>query len=350
MIEIVRGQEPFGALEAEWNQLYRRARSDNPFLTHAWLSNWLASFGEEKHVALVERRGGDLAGAFVAREAERGLEAIELHTYWSEVLCDGEESLALLFEHCARQRVQRMEIHGPEESEYRERLSRGARGHFVVVAKNPWVMRSIRVGASLDDYFAARDAKIRAELRRKLRRFAEKAPRAYLVAYGGAQRVEAITVVEAIESESWKHAAGTAISSSAQAAAFYRGIFGLSPEAGAPELYALMVDDAPVAFVLGVRHMRRFYALKTSYREPWAELSPGIVLFCRLVERLAGEQRIDGIELLGRDSRWKREMATDERSFCVYELLADAVPARLYSMAHQHVRPLLARLNAKPRE
>jgi CelD/BcsL family acetyltransferase involved in cellulose biosynthesis len=349
MIEIVRGKQPFTALAPEWNDLYRRARTDNPFLTHAWLSNWLASFGEERHVALLERNGKGLTGAFVAREAERGLEAIDLHTYWSELLCDGDDSCAQMLEHCARERVQRMEIHGPEEEGYRERLARVARGHFVVVGRNPWVMRSIRVGASFDAYLAARDGKTRAELRRKLRRFAEKAPRAHVVAYGARERVEAITVVEAVESESWKHAAGTAISSSEQAANFYRGIFGLAPEAGTPELYALMVDDQPIAFVLGVRHMSRFYALKTSYREPWGDMSPGIVLFCRLIERLAEEQRIDGIELLGRDSRWKREMATDERSFCVYELLADAVPARLYSMAHQHVRPLLARFQ-KARE
>ncbi len=344
MIELVRGSEGFAAIRQEWNELYRRSGSDNPFLTHGWLANWLAAFGGEKHVALLSRSGSELKGAMVARQAGSGFSAIEAHTYWSEVLDDGEESLALLLDHCARQKAQRMEIHGPEVEWYRERLMRAASGKFVVLAKNPWVTRCIAVGASLDAYLGTRDGKTRGELRRKLRRFAERAPAAEMVCFGTDRRGEALAVIDAVERESWKHEAGTAIASDARDLAFYQGILELDTLGGTPQLYALRQQGDPIAFVFGVRHHRRFYALKTSFRQPWAELAPGLVLFCKLIAQFAAEGGVDCIELLGRDSRWKREMATEGRNFCVYELLVRDVPARIYSMAHTHVRPLIARL------
>ena len=344
MIELVRGTEGFAAIQHDWNELYRRSGSENPFLTHAWLANWLAAFGEEKHVAILSRRGGELKGGLVARQAGSGFTAIEAHTYWSEVLNDGEESLALLFDHCARQRAQRMELHGPEVASYRERLTHAAAGKFVVLAKNPWVTRCITVAASLDAYLATRDGKTRSELRRKMRRFGERAPAAEVSCYGADRRAEAIAIVEAVERQSWKLEAGTAIASSARDVAFYRGIFSLESNGGTPLLYALEQSGEPIAFVFGVRHQRRFYALKTSFREPWADLAPGLVLFCKLIALMSADGSVASIELLGRDSRWKREMATDCRNYCVYELLACDMSTRLYSMAHTHVRPLIARL------
>ena len=100
--------------------------------------------------------------------------------------------------------------------------------------------------------------------------------------------------------------------------------------------------------MLGVQHDDTFYALKTSYAEEFAALSPGQVLFQALIERCCDEEPgIARIELLGTDSRWKRELATESRAECRYEVLRPSPAGVARAVAKRYAVPLLRALDTR---
>jgi CelD/BcsL family acetyltransferase involved in cellulose biosynthesis len=72
-----------------------------------------------------------------------------------------------------------------------------------------------------------------------------------------------------------------------------------------------------------------------------AKLSPGQVLFYRVIAELCREPGIERLELLGRDARWKQELATDTVTMRTYELQRRSLRAVVAKMAEMHVLPLV---------
>jgi CelD/BcsL family acetyltransferase involved in cellulose biosynthesis len=65
-----------------------------------------------------------------------------------------------------------------------------------------------------------------------------------------------------------------------------------------------------VAFIFGLVHGGRYYALKTSFDDRYTEFSPGVVLFTRAI-RDSFERGFTRFDFLGEDSLWKHQWATD---------------------------------------
>lgn len=344
-MDLVRaGRDEFNALRSAWRDLHAAARVPHPFASDDWLANWLSAFGDDGHEVVAVREGEELVAGWLARRTRNGLTALDEHTYHSEPIHRPGAGLEALLSHLGRAGERRLDMHGPRSPSRRAELEQAASGTYLVLERFPWSMRRVDVGESLDAYLATRDAKTLAELRRKRRRFEERAPGARLVRIGREDPRRAFALVEEVERASWKFDEGTAIASAPAELAFYRGILGLDPSTGEPVVYALLDGERPLACLYGILRDRVLYALKCSYRDDAASLSPGLVLVLAIVESLSGERIASAIELLGRDSRWKREVATSEVEHCVHELSLDDVAARLHSLANRHVRPLLARL------
>ena len=333
--------DEFRSLQASWDALAGAADPGHPFATHAWLVNWLAAFGEAEHRVTVAHRGEALVGGFASALEGATLSPLEQHTYRSAPLAQGPDGLTELLSRFAQAGIREVRLHERQAPEVRKALERAAANEFLVLEKDPWVMRRIAVAAELEGFLAGRDAKVRSELRRKYRRFAEKFPSAALRVVHRDERDVASGLVEQVERDSWKFEAGSAIANSPRELQFYRGVLGLPETSGRPMVFALLDGDVPLATMIGLRYGRTFYALKTSYKEEHAPLSPGLVLLCRVLSHLGGEGQVSTVELLGRDSRWKREVATESETYCVYQLMRRDTAARLYAFARARVRPLL---------
>src|SRR5512133_75943 len=63
--------EGFRGVEDAWDEL--AVRTENPFLTHAWLHSWWSAFGDQEAIAIVLRGsdGNVQAGACMLRESDR---------------------------------------------------------------------------------------------------------------------------------------------------------------------------------------------------------------------------------------------------------------------------------------
>ncbi|MCH0543405.1 GNAT family N-acetyltransferase [Streptomyces sp. MUM 203J] len=58
-VSVCRDGERFGALAAEWQELYGRCHRATPFQSHAWLSSWWQSYGTEGRLRAVLVRAAD---------------------------------------------------------------------------------------------------------------------------------------------------------------------------------------------------------------------------------------------------------------------------------------------------
>src|SRR5262245_13518491 len=253
--------EAFLGVRYEWDSLYEASRTTNVFLTHAWLAHWLGCFGDGRQMMGLSRCDRGLVAAVAFVRVGRMLRFLEEHTYLSQMLLPQGGSPTQLLAELAREHRNHVELFGPRDPRFRERVVLGAYPHFVVVEKHPHVTRSIAV-SSLERYLESRPKKVRSEMRRKLRRFDRELPGCSLSALSCSSAWEH---VEAVESRSWKRDSGTAIVCSRAERRFYRGLFELHDAPFETRLYALVRQGEALAYVLAVLHRGQLFALKTSY-------------------------------------------------------------------------------------
>ena len=332
MIERVVDAAGFARLRTDWDALYAASGESNPFLTWEWLALWTAHLGERGFVAMLHRpRRGAPADAAVVFDGAHGDRwcSVSEHSYRAGVLHlpDVRAPLRPFLVHALghARNVRRVCLHrSPDTAEFRSELD-AALGplRFLAVDRESVASRLVDLPATYDAYLASRDKKVRSELRRKDRQLAAELPGAKLVelpaSAGGAGALALVTHVEA---DSWKAESATAIVSNPREREFYAAVFQLATPRTRGRLFSLDGAAGPIAFVIGVQHDDVFYALKTSYRQDHQQLSPGQVLFARLIERFCqAGSGVRQIELLGVDQRWKRELATahrDERTLEIH--------------------------------
>lgn len=97
---------------------------------------------------------------------------------------------------------------------------------------------------------------------------------------------ELIDFVLEIDRQSWKHAAGTSISANPEQERFYRAAFPMLARAGLLFAEVMMAGGRPAAYNFGLRKDAVYSCLKHSQAEPFAELSPGLLLNSHLVDTL----------------------------------------------------------------
>ena len=89
-----------------------------------------------------------------------------------------------------------------------------------------------------------------------------------------------------IERDSWKHAAGSAITCKPEQQQFYQHLFDASLASGLIQGLLMYLDDTPVAYNFGLVRAGYYSCLKHSNRQAHQALSPNQVLNMVLVERL----------------------------------------------------------------
>lgn len=198
------------------------------------------------------------------------------------------------------------------------------------------------------DYLGTRPSDVRSELHRKRRKIENALPGVRLSAYDGSSDVEEVFLkIADIERDSWKLNARTAIICSPDETGFYKGVLSFNEVNSRGRAFFLEHEGTPLAFVIGVVHGQRFYALKTSYKKQFSSLSPGQVLFYRLIEHFINGGGVREIELLGSDARWKQELATRERRLVNIELLEKSLSSAVYIFARRRVLPFLRNIVKK---
>jgi len=338
-----------------WQGLQQRASGGDPFTSYEWLTAWLHAFWEGKSLAflfvwrqerlvglvpLVWDAEGDLwcPGSFVL--------PVNLQTTREDILCEGDPvevmEAALAHLRSSGRPVRLALKHVRTDGVALQSLPRVLtdQGMATVVQVEP---DSPIVGLEGDweSYLRARSRRCRSEMRRK-RKAAERSGQVGWRVVSDPEGVAgAVGAVLEIERHSWKEGAGTSLTREAGVDRFFAELATLCARTGSLRVYLLELDAQPIAYAFCILHGDELYALKTSYRSDFGQLSPGVVLFGYVLQD-AFAQGYALVDLLGETSRWKREIATtcrEHRSVCVFS--SHLPRCQLCRLVEHRVRPFV---------
>ena len=362
MIQRVTTSAEFHALRDEWDALYGDSGESNLFLTHEWLDAWVSCM--ERDFAVLCRRARpdgplEAAAIFTTDHRDRWCFLSE-QSYRPAVLAlphvDTPLRAFLVHIFLTEPFVWRVMLHSCEDIPVIRRELDHTMGplRFLCLSDDESMpMHIVATDTSFADYLASRPGKVRQELRRKLRQIDRKLPGVEFAelssaSVGGARAVD---MIAQIEEHSWKADAHTAVISHQRDRNFYARVFEIATARSRGRLFYLATPDGPIAYVLGVQHDGVFYALKTSYDANYKRHAPGQVLFGHLIRRFCErEPGVRTIELLGRDSRWKRELATSTRQERNFELLRPDPVGVAYAVAQGRLRLVIREAQHTTRE
>jgi len=149
----------------------------------------------------------------------------------------------------------------------------------------------IRMQESWGQHFASLPKKLRSTIRNGEKRLRERGTLAYRECRSLQEAHDFSAAVALIERDSWKDAAGTSIAANPLHEAFHHAMVIRAAESGFFSGHLLLLDDCPIAYVMGLLYNGVFLDLKESYKNSLRESSPGHVLknfvFNRLYEHNA---------------------------------------------------------------
>lgn len=350
------------ALGGEWGDLASRAERPSFFSTWEWTQAWLESFqGSRRLVLLLVRSGGRLVGVVPLLEGRgrwlRGKPGLELavnkHSPSAGLLCEGDPLpvLAAALDHLLRTRG-RTGIYcplvlaaSPVAAAIREL---GRSGRLKVLEKESRCSHRIRIETSWEGYLATRSKHAQKEWRRKRRRLAEAGEVEMRLVASPDALPRALDDVLAIESHSWKHDSGTSFLRESGVESFYSRLAEVCAARGWLRLHLLYLDGRPAAHCYAVVYGNELLALKTSFDQRLAHLSPGLALMLSLCENAFGDG-LAAVDLLGHSDRWKTEMANEDHPHV--DLCAFArghLACEVSALVEERIKPALRRRLPRP--
>lgn len=173
----------------------------------------------------------------------------------------------------------------------------------------------IPLEGTFQEYWAAREDRLRKNNDRLRRRMAEKGLNLEFVVIRDPAGVEdAIREFGRIESKGWKAEGGTAMGADDAQGRFYRAVLEYFCERNEGVIYQLRVNGQPVATDLCLIREDMFIVLRTTYDEEWKLYAPGVLLREDIVRSLYAEGLVRDYEFYGPlmeyQLRWTRDTRT----------------------------------------
>ena len=323
--------------EAEWSTLAAEGIGADFFQTPEWVMAWLGCFWQDKPIAfLFVRDGQSLVGlAPLLRDDAGALSCssslafpVNPHAKRADFLhtVDRRALLETVFEYLLQTRgsIRLALSHERTKAEDLATMQLAAQDQrLAVLVRDDGASPIIRVSGDWDDYLRSRSSHFRREQARKCKKLEGAWNVRWTTARTAKEWERAMTDVLVIERNSWKDRAGTSFLTEDGVASFYSNLARRCASRQWLRLHLLYLDDRPVAHIYGLVYKGEFYAVKTTYDEAYRSWSPGLVLF-QYVIRQALQDGVSVFDLLGEESRWKREIANDSRQYahlCVYSTM-----------------------------
>lgn len=304
-------------LRTAWNELVR-AQKYGPAQTFEWLSTlWeVNSKGRQLLLLAVSDDAGftGIAPLICESEQRKGVQANVLKMLSSFHALHGtpfllgrrqEETMNALLEHLKRRRwalwFSCSQI-GDERQEVflRALANQGYRFSTTPTERSPYQ----QLQETWDEKLKSLQPRFRTALRSREKRLREKGAVELRFLDSPGEWEQGLSAIREIEEDSWKVAAGTAITVQDFQWEFYKRYAPIAAEAATLRIPVLFLDREPIAYDYALCADGVYYLLKTSYKNKWHDLYPGFVLRKLLVE-WAYAQGCREIDFLGKDEEWK---------------------------------------------
>ena len=199
----------------------------------------------------------------------------------------------------------------------------------------------VRLGDSYEAYLKKRSSKFRNHLKRTEKKMTAKGRLAFTKLRSPETVASAYDTLLDIETRSWKHPHGTAITSVQKQRRFYQMLCESTHKRAWLHLSFLTLADQPIAYNLGLVTNSRYAYLKTSYDEQLRPLSPSTILRARLIEDLIS-QKVDVLDFPAEPYEWERQW-TDDVQWHTTLLVYNKTPVAKLTRAYNSLRRILTR-------
>ena len=179
------------------------------------------------------------------------------------------------------------EFHCLAGSAFEQQLASKLRAaNFSAVQIGSVVYPYIRLPQSWDDLQTSFTKKFRYNLRsreKKLRAVGTVEARCYSEA---SQLDEFFSHVKDIEKNSWKESAGTSLTANQHQQQLHEKLAPIAADRGGLRSYVLLLNDKPIAHIIGLYFNATFHCLKSSFDNEFRNLAPGITLKALVMQEL----------------------------------------------------------------
>jgi CelD/BcsL family acetyltransferase involved in cellulose biosynthesis len=199
----------------------------------------------------------------------------------------------------------------------------------------------ISAPGSFTEFVATRSKGFRKRARGQLRELESDPTLSLRVFESTAEIPSFIDAVLQIEQQSWKHAAGQAISSRSWELGFYQRLLTSFAPLRTVRGAILYVGDQPAAHSIDLLHGRHVYGLKTSYDARFSERNVGTLILVAMLARY-----LDGgcteYDFLGTDEEYKLQWTGTVRQHLSLFIYNPTAAGRFYGLLHEGARRLRA--------
>ncbi len=306
--EIVTTLEELKTLGPHWDRL--ASKFATPLLTHDWFYSAAAALQPRDRLSVfVRKAGGRIVAIAPFFERRRmGLRFLEAIGY--ATLC---EPSGILYDHPSHLRgiLDDVAVHGLPVNFDRvndpllvAELSHIAGGTVGMIRDSEATIPWIRIKGSWTAYYETLTPRWRSAQRRAVKKAESVGPVGYeFFSPAPSEFEELMERFVAVEGESWKARAGTALKTNTPLREFFR-LYGRAAAAKGIVRFAFMtIGTTPVAAQLAVEYARKHWLLKIGYDERFSHCSPGILLMHRALER-AFSDGLESFEFLGSNESW----------------------------------------------
>lgn len=322
-IEVIRDFSKFQGMRAEWNALLEQSGTQNPFLRHEWLTAWWKGYGKDKKLFVICCREDDrLVGAAPFMEYKTRFLGIDqeivgfMANHWSrlDLVVDSRQEQCL--EHILNAIVSSKKIVVLAEIDAAsgnlatlKDILRSRKVRHCVDTKQHTFME---LAGSWEEYLGKQSKNFRSDHKKKIKRL-EKIGKVSLEVEGRPTE-HVLEEMGSVASESWQSKQGVNIVTQPQGYSFYRALGSQNTDVTALDFSVLKAGAEPVAYLVGLRQDRQYFAFDTAYRKEFERFSPGMLLHYLLLERLhkEGVKILDFGYVADYKKRWTEEFVAVE--------------------------------------
>ena len=348
-IQVCASAEQLAQLRDPWNALLAQAPENTPFLTHEWITAWWRAFGSRLSMYVITAWQDDelVAVAPLAYTkqqmlgARRSVVTFMANEYSNRanfiVRHPPRAALEAILDHLLTSaprwdvlQIEPVDEESPVTQAFLSLLADRSQAFGIEDSLRSPYLRLPPTWAGLKEGLSPA---FRKTLDRKLRKAKQ---------LGASLRVRFLTdrdLSEAfdIATQSWQHAAGTSIASTAGLHQFYSEV---AAARNWLQLAILELDGKPISFEYNLVYERVLYNLKLGYRPQFAALSPGLVLQAAVLEH-AVEAGVHQYDFMGTDEDYKRRWSRTIRIHRRLVLFNHQLVLRVAHLVRWRVKPFL---------
>jgi len=348
-IEEITNVNKIPELTEVWKKIIDVSKSENLFLTYEWITIWLNHFWKDKPILFLliknEKDPIGIAPLLVDGEKEVLLFPVNGHTYRPNLIFGGdpEELLKVLFSHLRnRAPMVNLCLHEVElDSFLAKSLPKVAREcRIVTVFKKVSSSPFLSINTDWQSFLNSKSKHFREEQKRKFNKMRKTGQLDFVKVSNPEQIHEAMRDILIIERNSWKEKEGSSLTAVPGVQEFYLDVAETFAKKHCLCTYLVYFNSVPIAHLFGIAYGSRYYALKTSYDESYKELSPGVVLFNYALQDIF-HSKLKEFDFLGIESRWKNEIASDNRDLVNIFVYPKSIPYFFVGYFENTIKPLV---------